>query len=510
MTSQATAPAATIPVHGPANGSVVGVVSENSAADVGAVVSGIRAAQPAWEALGARGRAAWLVRYGEWLQAHQTELGALLQSETGKPWQEATFEIPLALDVLSYCARNAARFLADEHPKPHGLLTAAKKLTVTRRPYPVVGVICPWNFPLLIALVDALPALAAGAAVAVKPSELTPLATQRAIDGWREIAAPDVFACITGARATGAAIVDEVDFIQFTGSTTTGRAVAGRAAERLIPCSLELGGKDAAIVLADADLERAANGVVWGSLFNAGQACVGIERVYVESGVHDEFAERVTTKVAALRQGQDGRDYQMDVGAMASEAQLQIAEGQVRDAIAKGARILTGGRRAGTAGTFFEPTVLTNVDHSMDIMREETFGPTIPIMRVTSVDEAIRLANESCYGLSATVWTRDRARARRIARTIEVGSVNINDTFTNLFTFGVPHSGWKQSGLGARLGGAYCVQKYCRTQAVTETRIAGKSEVLWYPYSARKGRLLSVLMRIAHVVDRHPRLHRSH
>jgi acyl-CoA reductase-like NAD-dependent aldehyde dehydrogenase len=510
MTPQATAAAPTIPVHGPADGSVVGVVPENSAADVAAAISGIRVAQPAWEALGARGRAAWLVRYSRWLRAHQTELSALLQSETGKPWQEATFEIPLALDVLGYCARNAARFLADDHPKPHGLLTAAKKLTVTRRPYPVVGVICPWNFPLLIALVDALPALAAGAAVAVKPSELTPLATQRAIEGWREIGAPDVFACATGGGATGAALIDEVDFIQFTGSTTTGRAVAGRAAQRLIPCSLELGGKDAAIVLADADLDRAANGVVWGSLFNAGQACVGIERVYVETSVHDEFAERVTKKVAALRQGQDGHDYHADVGPLASEAQLQIVEGQVRDAVAKGARILTGGRRADTAGTFFEPTVLTDVDHSMDIMREETFGPTIPIMRVADVDEAIRLANESRYGLSATVWTRDRARARQIARAIEVGSVNVNDAFTNLFTFGVPHSGWKQSGLGARLGGAYCMHKYCRTQAVTDTRIAPNSELLWYPYSARKGRLLSALMRIAHVVDRRPRLRRPH
>jgi acyl-CoA reductase-like NAD-dependent aldehyde dehydrogenase len=510
MTPQPTAAAPTIPVHGPADGSVVGLMSDTASVGVAAAISRVRGAQPAWEALGARGRASWLVRYGGWLRAHESELAALLQSETGKPWQEATFEIPLALDALGYCARNAVHFLADEHPKPHGLLTAAKKLTVTRHPYPVVGVICPWNFPLLIALVDALPALAAGAAVAVKPSELTPLATQRAIEGWREIGAPDVFACVTGARATGAALIDEVDFIQFTGSTTTGRAVAGRAAQRLIPCSLELGGKDAAIVLADADLDRAVNGVVWGSLFNAGQACVGIERVYVEAPIHDEFAERVTKKVAALRQGRDGQDYQADIGALASESQLQIVEGQVRDAVAKGARILTGGRRAATAGTFFEPTVLIDVDHSMDIMREETFGPTIPIMRVIDVDEAIRLTNDSRYGLSATVWTRDRARALRIAGNIEVGSVNINDAFTNLFTFGVPHSGWKQSGLGARLGGAYCMHKYCRTQAVTQTRIAGKSELLWYPYSARKGRLVSAALRIAHLVDRRPRLHRPH
>ncbi|MBV8181248.1 MAG: aldehyde dehydrogenase family protein, partial [Mycobacterium sp.] len=502
MTANATTAASTIRVHDPADGSIVAEVPDNPPADVAAAISQIRATQPAWEALGPGGRASWLLRYGNWLRAHQTELSALLQSETGKPWQEATFEIPLALDALGYCARNAAHFLADEHPKPHGILTAAKKLTVTRRPYPVVGVICPWNFPLLITLVDALPALTAGAAVAVKPSELTPLATQRAIEGWREIGAPDVLACVTGAAATGAALVDEVDFVQFTGSTATGRAVAGRAAQRLIPCSLELGGKDAAIVLADADLDRAVNGVVWGSLFNSGQACVAIERVYVEAPIHDEFARRVAKKVAALRQGKDGQDYHADVGALASAAQLRIVEGQVRDAVAKGARILTGGRRTREGGTFFEPTVLIDVDHSMNIMREETFGPTIPIMRVADADEAIRLANQSPYGLSATVWTRDRARGRRIARAIEAGSVNINDTFTNLFTFGVPHSGWKQSGLGARLGGPNCMQKYCRTQAITETRIAPKSEPLWYPYTARKGRLVSAILGIARVVDR--------
>jgi betaine-aldehyde dehydrogenase len=414
-------------------------------------------------------------------------------------------EILLALDILGYCARNTAHFLADQHPRPHGVLTAVKKLTLTRRPYPVVGVICPWNFPLLIALADALPALAAGAAVAIKPSELTPLATKRAIEGWREIDGPNIVACLTGAGATGAALIDEVDFVQFTGSTATGRVVAARAAQRLIPCSLELGGKDAAIVLADADLERAANGVVWGSLFNSGQACVSVERVYVEATIHDEFAERVAAKVAALRQGADA-----DIGALASDAQLQIVEDQVQDAVAKGAQILTGGRRFQLGSTFFEPTVLVGVDHSMQIMRAETFGPTIPIMRVADADEAVRLANDSLYGLSATVWTRDHARGQQIARAIEVGAVNINDAFTNIFTFTVPHSGWKQSGVGARFGGPYCIQKYCRPQAITETRLAPKSELLWYPYSARKSRFIGVLLGIARVVDRRPRLRKNH
>lgn len=500
--------ASTITVRRPADGSVAGTVRDTLADEVTALASRLRVAQASWEALGARGRAAWLMRYDAWLREHHLELSDLLQAETGKPWQEATFELTFARDILTYCARNAARFLAERRPRPYGLLTKTKRLSVRHRPYPLVGVICPWNFPLMIGLVDAVPALAAGAAVVLKPSELTPLATARAIEGWREIGAPDVFACATGAGATGAALVEEVDFIQFTGSTRTGRAVGRRAAERLIPASLELGGKDAAIVLADADLDRAANGIVWGSLFNSGQACVSVERVYVEAAVHDAFVEKVCAKVATLRQGTDGREYTADVGALASTAQLEIVARQVQDAVARGASVVVGGVPGTSAGTYFEPTVLIGVDHTMEIMREETFGPTIPIMRVTDADEAVRLANDSRYGLSATVWTRDRRRGREIAQRIEAGSVNVNDVFTNLFVFGVPHSGWKQSGIGARLGGAYCMLKYCRAQAITETRLAPKSELLWYPYSPSKGRLVDRLMHIAHVVDGRPRLRR--
>ena len=330
--------ASTITVRCPADGTVAGNVTETTAIEIADRVVGVRAAQRDWEALGSVGRAVWLGRYRDWLLDHDEEIARLLQRETGKTWQEATFEIPLGLDVINYYAKNAARFLADGHPRPHGLLTAHKKLTVARRPYPVVGVICPWNFPVMIALVDAVPALAAGASVVVKPSEFTPLATQRAIEGWQEIGAPPVFACVTGTGAAGEALVDAVDYVQFTGSTRTGKRIGARAAERLIPCSLELGGNDAAIVLADADLDRAVNGVVWGSLFNSGQACVAIERVYVEAQIHDEFVARVTERVARLRQGQDGRGYDADVGALASVAQLEIVESQVQDAIGKGAR----------------------------------------------------------------------------------------------------------------------------------------------------------------------------
>ena len=480
----------------PADGSVVASLPDQGAGEVGAAVARLRRNQPAWEALGPTGRGEWVGRLRDWLFDNDEQLAELLQRETGKPWQEAAFEVPLAIDLLEYYRRRAERFLADSHPRPHGLLTASKRLTIAYRPYPVVGVICPWNFPVLSALVDALPALLAGAAVAIKPSELTPLATREIVRGWREdVGAPGVLECLTGAGATGAALVDEADFIQFTGSTRTGRKIAQRAAERLIPYSLELGGKDAMIVLTDADLERAANAAVWGAMFNSGQACTSVERVYVEEPVYDEFVALVAERVRGLRQRADGKRFDADVGALSSEAQLVIVERHVSEALANGAHALVGGKRADVAGAFFEPTVLVDVDQSMSCMREETFGPTLPLMKVQNVDEAIRLANDSSYGLSASVWTQDRARGEQIARRLEVGAVNVNDMFANVVTFPIPQGGWKESGVGARLGGAHGIRKYCRPQAITATRLTPRSELLWYPYSARKGKLALRLTR---------------
>jgi acyl-CoA reductase-like NAD-dependent aldehyde dehydrogenase len=489
--------------------SVTGVVAEHGPGHVAETAARIRAAQPAWEALGPEGRATWLRRYRDWLLDHDQELASLLQRETGKPWQEATLEIPVANDVINYYADHAAAFLAESHPRPHGLLTAAKRLTVRYRPYSLVGVICPWNFPLLIAFADTVPALLAGAGVLIKPSEITPLATRRAVQGWEEIGAPAVFACVTGGGQTGSALVDEVDYVQFTGSTSTGKRIGRRAAERLIPCSLELGGKDAMIVLADADLERAANGAVWGAMFNCGQACVSVERVYVEAPVYDEFVARVTEKVSELRQGSDDQGFGADVGPLATAAQLAIVERHVNGALAAGARALVGGARSPLGGTFFQPTVLVDVDHSMELMREESFGPTLPVMRVADAEEAIRLANDSPYGLSASVWTADAARGRDLARRLDVGAVNVNDVMTNIFTFPVPHSGWKQSGIGARLGGAAGIRKYCRSQAVTETRVAPASELLWYPYSAGKGKVAARILRLLTARDLRRRLRRG-
>jgi acyl-CoA reductase-like NAD-dependent aldehyde dehydrogenase len=485
-----------IDVRSPSTGQIVGTVPVVSPAAVASAVADLRAHQPAWEALGPSGRAAWLRRWRDWLLDNEASLVATLQAETGKPKAEAAIEIPIICDLINYYASRAEKFLGDERVRPHGLLTSSKSLWRVYRPYPVVGVITPWNFPILIPGVDSVCALLAGAAVVIKPSEVTPLSALELVRGWTEIGAPAVLTCLTGLGPTGAAVVDAVDMVQFTGSTATGRAIAMRAAERLIPCSVELGGKDPAIVLADANLERAANGVAWGALFNAGQACVAIERVYVEASVHDEFVGLLTKQVAALRQGNDAVAYTADVGALATATQLDIVKRHVDDAIARGANAIVGGSPTGAA-TYFEPTVLIGVDHTMECMHEESFGPIVPVMKVADEEEAIRLANDSVYGLSATVWTGDRARGLRIARRLEAGAVNVNDSHANLFCFGLPHGGWKTSGLGARLGGASGVRKYCRQQAITAPRIpVQKKELLWYPYSARRARTVSRVLRL--------------
>ena len=485
----------TIEVRNPADGSVVGEVPNESADTVAAKARELRLYQPEWEALGARGRKTWLLKFQDWVLDNAEHLTDVVQSETGKVRADASIEAPMTAGLLDYWAGNAEAFLSDRHPKPHNILMKTKRLTTAYRPYPVVGLIIPWNFPFANAALDGVAALAAGAALLLKPSEVTPLSAVEFARGWTEIGAPPVLALTTGYAETGAAVIANSDYVHFTGSTATGRKVAVACAERLIPCSLELGGKDPAVVLADADLERAANGIAWGGMTNSGQVCVSIERVYVEAPIYDEFVAKLTDKVSQLRQGQDDARYRFDVGAMATAAQRDIVARHVDEAVAGGARITTGGKPTGV-GTFFEPTELADVDHSMSCMREETFGPTLPVVKVADEDEAIRLANDSRYGLSATVWTSDPARGERVARRIEAGAVNINDAMANGFQFAVPMPGWKDSGIGARNGGAEGILKYCRVQAITTPRIPTQAnEPLWYPYSRRKFRFGLGLMR---------------
>jgi acyl-CoA reductase-like NAD-dependent aldehyde dehydrogenase len=487
----------TIQVRNPADGFIVGAVPNESADAVAAKARELRVFQPEWEAMGPKGRKPWLMKFQEWILDNADHITDVVQSETGKPRSEAATEAPGSADSVNYWARHAEKFLADERPRPHTPLLLAKRLTTVQRPHPLVGVIAPWNFPFGVPGLDVPPALAAGCAVLLKPSEITPLSGVEFARGWSEIGAPPVLGVATGAGGTGAAVLANVDFVQFTGSTATGRKVAVGCSERLIPYSLELGGKDPAIVLADADVERAVNGITWGGMFNSGQACVGIERVYVEAPIYDEFVARLTDKVASLRQGQDDRRHRFDVGAMATEAQRDLVARHIDEAVAAGARVTTGGKPTGV-GTFFQPTVLTDVDHSMALMRQETFGPTLPVVKVADENEAIKLANDSDYGLSATVWTRDYARAERIARRLDTGGVNINDMMSNLFSYVLPMGGWKNSGVGSRSGGAAGMLKYCRPQAITTPRLPVQAnEVMWYPYSRRKTRLAMAIMRAA-------------
>jgi acyl-CoA reductase-like NAD-dependent aldehyde dehydrogenase len=484
-----------IEVRNPADGTVVGEVPVDTPETVAAKARELRLYQPEWEAMGAAGRKPWLMKFQDWVLDNAEHITDVLQSESGKPRAEASMEAPLTADLLNYWARNAGAFLADRHPKPHSPLAKMKRLTTVHRPYQVVGLIIPWNFPFVNAGLDGIAPLAAGAALLLKPSEVTPLSAVEFARGWSEIGAPPVLALTTGYAETGAAVIANSDYVHFTGSTATGRKVAVACSERLIPYSLELGGKDPALVLADADLERASNGIAWGGMFNSGQVCVSIERVYVEAPVYDEFVAKLTEKVSLLRQGQDDGRYRYDVGAMATATQRDIVQRHVDQAVAAGARTTVGGSPTGV-GTFFQPTVLADVEQSMSCMTEETFGPTLPVVKVADEDEAIRLANDSSYGLSATVWTRDLERGERVARRLEAGAVNVNDAMANGFSFALPMPGWKDSGIGSRNGGADGLLKYCRQQAITVPRIPTQAkEVLWYPYSRRKFRVAMSIFR---------------
>jgi acyl-CoA reductase-like NAD-dependent aldehyde dehydrogenase len=454
-------------IHNPATGAVAGQVQWTDAADVPTIAAQLRATQREWEQLGPGGRAKALARFAVWLSDHRGEIEELLIKETGKSALDAAQEVPLAIMLLSYYIKTMPKALEPEKRPASLPFMAIKKVTVHYRPRAVVGIIAPWNYPVANALMDGIGALAAGCSVLLKPSERTPLTAEVLRRGWLESGAPDVFAVVQGARAVSEAVIDNADYVQFTGSCATGSKVMERAARRLTPVSLELGGKDPMLVLDDADVDLAAHAAVWGAMFNAGQTCVSVERVYVHEQVYDRFVDAVVRDVQALQVGAGkGNNF----GAMIDEQQLAVTERHVREAVAGGARALTGGRRTDTSGSFYPPTVLVDVDHSMACMTEETFGPTLPIMKVSSVAEAVRLANDSEYGLSASVFSKDFDRAKDIALQLDCGAVNINDVITNLMCTTAPMGGWKTSGIGARFGGADGMRKFCRVETVVTPR----------------------------------------
>jgi acyl-CoA reductase-like NAD-dependent aldehyde dehydrogenase len=483
-------------VRRPTDGSVIRTVEVDPPESVAEAVNRVRAAQPSWEALGVDERYRWLGRWRDWLLDNRDRIADIVQEETGKVRGDSTLESIYLEMAVNFWGEHAGRYLADETPTPSLVPNKVKRLRVRYRPYPVVGIISPWNFPLILSAGDAIPALMAGAAVVIKPSEFTPLELMEVVRGWKEeVGGPDVLEVVNGTGDTGGALVDEVDYIHFTGSDRTGRIVMKRAADTLTPVSLELGGKDAAIVLRDADLERAANATTYGGFANTGQICMSLERVYVEEPVYDEFLAKLSERVRSLRQGTDGRDYGADQGAMTSPAQAEIVADHVEDARAKGARILTGGKRREGPGDWYEPTVVADADHSMKVMTDETFGPVVGVMKVRDAQEAVRLANDSRYGLSASVFGGDTRTAERVAEQLEVGSCNVNDTLINYLNLEIPMGGWKDSGIGWRHG-ATGIRKYCRTESIVVPRLpTAGNEPLWFPYTGRRRKLLNRLYR---------------
>ena len=482
---------AEIPVENPATGEVIAHVAELSPERVAELARRGRAAQPGWEALGFDGRGRVLARMQKWLMDDAERVVATIVSETGKTYEDAyVAELTYVAGALTYWRKHGEEFLAEESVRARTLAVKGKKLVLRYQPLGLVGVIGPWNYPLTNSFGDCIPALMAGNSVILKPSSVTPLTSLLLAEGLAESGLPDgVFQVATGRGETGAALVDEVDMMMFTGSTATGKKVMERAAQTLTPVSLELGGKDAMIVLADADLERAANLAVYYSMLNTGQTCISVERVYVEEPAYDAFVAKVTEKVGGLRQGASTGPATAEVGSMTLPEQLQVVDDHVQDALAKGARALTGGKRIPGKGLFYEPTVLVDVDHSMKAMTEETFGPTLPIMRVADAEEALTLANDSPYGLGGSVFSGDTARGEQIARRMQAGGVCVNDALLNYMAVELPLGGWKASGLGARHG-ANGIRKYCKQQSLLISRLHLKRDLFMFPYKEVTSKLL--------------------
>jgi acyl-CoA reductase-like NAD-dependent aldehyde dehydrogenase len=486
-----------IEVTNPATGEVVRTIDAVQPDQVRDLVARARAAQPAWEALGFEERGKILRRAQKWVIDNADRIIDTIVSETGKAHEDARVaEIGYTAHAFGFWAKKAPEYLADEKVHSSNPFVLGRKLVIRYRPVGVVGIIGPWNYPLTNSFGDAIPAMAAGNAVVLKPSEVTPLTSMLMAECMEACGLPkDVYIVAPGYGETGAAMIDEVDMVMFTGSTRTGKKIMQKAAETLTPVSLELGGKDPMLVLADADVERAANAAVHYSMQNSGQTCISVERVYVEEPIYDQFVEKVASKVRGLRQGVPGPAGSTDVGAITFPPQMDIIEKHVEDARAKGATILVGGHGRREHGQYWEPTVLVDVDHTMDCMREETFGPTLPIMKVATTEEAVRLANDSPYGLAASVWTRDAARGEEVARQIEAGVVVVNDAQVNYLATELPMGGWKTSGVGYRHGPGG-IRKYCRQQSLMVTRFAPMKKDLWMlPYDKKATGLIAKMVK---------------
>lgn len=480
-----TGPASEIVSYDPATGEEIGRVARRTAAEVREAVARARAAQKPWSSLSFRERAATVLKAREIVLEQIDEIAKIIARESGKPAAEAiSMEVVPGLDLMHYFARHTADLL---EPQPidighYGLMGRSSQIVY--KPLGVIGIISPWNFPWATPLDEVVMALMAGNSVVLKPSELTPFTALKIAEVFKQAGLPDsVLELITGDGSTGAALVDAgVDKVMFTGSVETGKRVAETAARHLTPVVLELGGKDPMVVFEDANLSNAARAAVWGAFANAGQACASIERCYVHESIAKEFTEFVVNETRALKQGAPDSE-NVDLGAMSNERQLKIVEDHVADAKVRGAQILTGGGRSfDSDGWFHEPTVMVNVDHSMKVMRDETFGPVLPIMTFASEDEAVRLANDSIYGLTASVWTSNIARGERVAEQIQAGTVMVNEVVYTHAIAQTPWGGVKQSGYG-RTHGRLGLLELVSPQHIHVNRVPWVADVWWFKYS---------------------------
>jgi len=459
----------------------IGEFDAASKEEVHAAVLRAQKAQRDWAERSFEERAAVMWRIVDELVARQDEVVDLVVKETGKARSEAiAMEVFAPCASIAYYAKRAKKFLAPTLRRPAGLMGLAKKVKLVYKPLGVIGLITPWNGPVALALNPLAQALMAGNAVVHKPSEVTPLSALLVKSLVEAAGLPDgLYQVVQGDGQTGADLIDAgVDKISFTGSAATGRKVAAACGERLIPVTLELGGKDAMIVCADADIEEAAKGAVMGSCMNTGHYCCGTERIYVVDAVYDAFLGKVVEQTRALRQSETG---ECDVGAVFWDKQMDIIERHMADAVEKGARVLVGGgRRPDLAGLWFEPTVVTEVDHEMALMREETFGPILAIQKVRDEEEALALANDSDYGLDGNVWTKDLEKGARIAEAMETGGVCVNDMAV---TYGIPEApfgGVKSSGVG-QVNGEIGLRGYTHPHPI----VIGKKGQSSYPYTEK-------------------------
>ncbi len=474
----------------PATRERLGAVEVTAPDDVQTVVDAVAKVQPFWAQLTLEDRARYLERAAQVVLDEEDEIRTLLVREQGKPSTEAfTMEVLPTVDALTWIARAGQTILADEKIPMTQVFLRTKRSAFTYEPLGVIGVISPWNYPWSIPFGEVALALMAGNGVVLKPASLTPLIGERIGHVFERAGVPEGLVRVIHGPGTGSALVSStVSKVFFTGSVETGRSVGEECARHLKGSVLELGGKDPMVVLGDANIDHAVAGALWGGFANAGQTCSGIERVYVLREVSERFIEGVVAGAQRLRVG-DPMSWETEIGPLASKEQFEIVRELVDDAVAAGATLECGGPVESPtgmeAGSFYGPTVLTGVTHEMRIMREEIFGPVIPIIVVDSEDEAVRLANDSEFGLGASVWTSDRSKGERIARELEAGMVWIND---HMFSHGACQCSWggvKHSGLGrthSKFGLYECVNVKLRVWEPAPIR-----DPWWYPYDETLG-----------------------